>query len=56
MNQILLEIQVWLTSKASADQERAAIIEGREPFLARLLLDDARQARQLSDKLNEYTV
>jgi len=42
-------VACWMLTKADADEERARIIQGREPFLAKLLIDEARQARQLVD-------
>jgi hypothetical protein len=47
-----LEVTCWLLTKADADQERAAILTRTEPFLAKLLLDDAKAARELAHKLN----
>ncbi len=48
----ILEVSCWLLTKADADQERAAILTRTEPFLAKLLLDDAKQAREQAYKLN----
>jgi hypothetical protein len=47
----ILKAQLWLLTKASADEERARILEPREPFLAKLLLDDAKQAREIAEEL-----
>jgi hypothetical protein len=52
MNNPILEAQCWLLTKAEADQERAAILTQTEPFLAKLLLDDAKTAREIAHKLN----
>ena len=51
MTNPILNAACWLLSKASADEERARILEPREPFLAKLLLDDAKQARDIAKQL-----
>lgn len=42
----LPSIRLWLLALADANAERAVAIELREPFLAKLLLQDAEAARQ----------
>lgn len=50
-DETLINIRLWLSTKASADRERADAIAPREPFLARLLREDAAQADALLSSL-----
>lgn len=49
-------IALWLRTKASADRERAEVIAQREPFLAKLLREDAGQAGNLASSLESEAV
>lgn len=44
----LTNVKLWLLTKADADEERAEAIAPREPFLANLLRQDAKEARRLA--------
>lgn len=45
-------IKLWLLTKADADRERAESIALREPFLAKLLKEDALYSEKLATSLN----
>lgn len=51
MNATIENARLWLLTKADADDERAAVLEVREPFLAKLLREDADAARKVAQTL-----